>query len=73
MNSTESKTLTKGEKVQMVVTGGSGRVYHGEVIETNDNGNTIRWDDGEIGLIGHQFADYLNKPTDKETMQDVPR
>jgi hypothetical protein len=62
MNSTESKTLIKGEKIEMIVTGGSGRVYHGEIIATDDNGNTIRWDDGEIGTVEHQFADYLRRP-----------
>lgn len=61
MNSNESKTLKKGDKVDMIVTGGSGRVYHGEVIDTDDNGNSIRWDDGEIGTIEHKFADYLSK------------
>lgn len=62
MNSNESKTLKKGNKVDMIVTGGSGRVYHGEVIDTDDEKNTIRWDDGEIGKIEHVLADYLRRP-----------
>lgn len=66
MTSNESMTLTKGERIEMIVTGGSGRVYKGEVIDTDNNGNTIRWDDGEIGIIEHQFADYLSKARDAE-------
>ncbi len=61
MNSRESKTLKTGDKVDMIVTGGSGRVYHGEIIDTNSDGNIIKWEDGETGIIEHSCADYLSR------------
>jgi hypothetical protein len=61
MDSAESKTLKKGDKIDMIVTGGSGRVYKGEVLDANEIGLSIRWDDGEQGFIEHIHADYLQK------------
>ena len=61
MNSTESRTLAKGDKIDMVVTGGSGRVYKGEILDTNEEGLTIKWTDGEVGFINHADTDYLQK------------
>jgi hypothetical protein len=60
MTAEESRKLKTGDHVDMVVTGGSGRVYKGEVIDANDDGNTIKWADGEVGTIEHVFADYLS-------------
>ena len=62
MNSAESKTLKKGERIEMIVTGGSGRIYKGLITDTDEEKLTIQWDDGEMGHIEHVYADYLRKP-----------
>jgi hypothetical protein len=66
MDSAESKTLKKGDRIDMIVTGGSGRVYKGLILDTDDEKLTIRWDDGELGHIQHVYADYLRKAADPE-------
>lgn len=62
MNSAESKTLKKGERIEMIVTGGSGRVYKGLITDTDEEKLTIKWDDGDMGHIEHIYADYLRRP-----------
>ncbi|MGE0244555.1 MAG: hypothetical protein AB7Q37_02835 [Pyrinomonadaceae bacterium] len=61
MNAEESRQLRKDDKIDMIVTGGSGRVYRGLIVATDDVKLTIRWDDGEMGHIEHVHADYLRK------------
>ncbi|MEQ1605407.1 MAG: hypothetical protein ABL999_11130 [Pyrinomonadaceae bacterium] len=65
MNVDESKQLCKGDKIDMIVTGGSGRIYKGLIVDTDEEKLTVRWDDGEMGHIEHRHADYLRKSSNE--------
>jgi hypothetical protein len=68
MDIAESRTLKKDDRIDMIATGGSGRVYKGLILDTDKEKLTIRWDDGEIGQIEHVHADYLQKAVGEEVV-----